>query len=195
MVRKWDVLIGGDGCRWTRDLTWLFACFWCHLFSNARHKLGTNRVSWQGLATMAYVWKRAWRCAWNNLWLMTLMTHEMYMSIRSVKLCFWIFHSFTCFTLRISCDIDNSCTMLLFQVLTVFTRSVSSFMGDFQLLPDQPATATAETPSCNGSPAAAGTSHGAMKSCCRFYFVFQDRRWCVEERWTGVVINQRNGQK
>ena len=55
-------------------------------------------------------------------------------------------------------------------------------MGDFQLLPDQPATATAETPSCNGSPAAAGTSHGAMKSCCRFFFVFQDRRWCVEER-------------
>ena len=123
------------------------------------------------------------------------MTHEMYMSIRSDKLCFWIFHSCTCFTLRISCDIDNSCTMLLFQVLAVFTRSVSSFMGDFQLLPDQPATATAETPSCNGSPAAAGTSHGAMKSCCRFFLCFKigggvlkrgERRWFLPKEWSEV---------
>lgn len=168
---------------WLRLLCmFLVSCF----FANARQKLGTNRVSWQGLATMAYVWKGAWRCAWNTLWHM-----KCNMLIRSVKLCFWIFHSFT---LRISCDIDNSCTMLLFQVLTcslVQSAASSGVFNCFQInqqqqqlkrqvamaLPPQLVLRTVEW------------------SRVVVFFVFQDRRVVCWREENGGGYYQRNGQK
>ena len=78
---------------------------------------------------------------------------------------------------------------LFFQVFT-FVVSVSSFIrvvNQQQQQCEKPVCPSFETRSCNGSPAAAGTSHGGMKSFfVVFFFVPSDRQWCVAER-TGVV--------
>ena len=64
--------------------------------------------------------------------------------------------------------------MLFFQVFT-FVVSVSSFIrvvNQQQQQCEKPVCPPFETRSCNGSPAAAGTSHGGMKSFFVVFFLF-----------------------